>query len=107
MVLVEVIIGLAIWNGAALALFGTGIPFAERVADGRFPAVGHIWFPWNAGMCSGVFIPPCHVFVATHCSPPTRREKTGQAIKAQRISPFSAIARSVAGIAGFPQKAGI
>lgn len=69
MLLALATMGLAIWNESALALFGTDTPYAERVTDGRFPAVVRIWFPGYMGMFSGVLISPKHVLTAAHCAP--------------------------------------
>lgn len=68
-VLAVVTIGSTTWNTTAMALYGTDMPFAERVTDGRFPAVVRIWFPGYVGYFSGVLISPHHVLTAAHAAP--------------------------------------
>lgn len=68
--LLVIAIGVTVWSPKAMALFGTDMPYGERITDGRFPAVVRVWFHGISGtQCSGVLITPNHVLTCAHCAP--------------------------------------
>lgn len=67
--LVLIAAGLSLSVPQAMALYGTDMPYGERITDGRFPAVVRVWFEGYSEHCSGVLITPRHVLTAAHCAP--------------------------------------